>query len=493
MLYFRMILVMGVSLFTSRVVLEQLGVEDYGIYNVVGGVVAMFSFLNGAMTQASQRFLSYELGRKSLTRLTQTFNASLSIHILIALVGLILAETLGLWFLNTQMTIPHDKMDSAQWVYQFAVLSFIVTIIRVPYNALIISHERMQIYAYLSVVEVLMKLGIVYLLAISPMGKLKIYAILMFVVCVVISAFYIYYSLRSFPESHGKFIIEREFFNPIMQFAGWSLFGTLAWMCKSQGVNIVLNIFFGPIVNAAYAIATQVNTAVNTLVQNFTTALNPQLVKNYAMNENRPLIQLLERGTKFSFLLLFIIATPLLLYTNGLLGIWLKVVPENAVIFTKLIVINALIESFAMVMGNAIQATGRIKFYQLIVGITILLNLPLSWVCLKLGFAPATVFIVSIGLSVLTIFERLLILRRNINGFSIRSFAVRCFGPVVCVVLLTGMSLWFINTYAMAEGTNTLVQTTLSMLVVGSIEFCVGLSSDERRSIIGIIKNRLQK
>ena len=222
----------------------------------------------------------------------------------------------------------------------------------------------MQIYAYLSVIEVVLKLVIVYLLALFPFDKLKLYSVLMFGVCFLTSAFYTIYSVRRFPESHGKFTIEREYFNPIMHFAGWSLFGTLAWMCKSQGVNIVLNIFFGPIVNASYAIATQVNTAVNNLVQNFTTALNPQLVKNFATNEQEQLIQLIERGTKFSFLLLFIIAAPLLLYTNNLLEIWLKNVPENAVIFTKLIIINALFESFAMVMGNAIQATGRIRAYQ---------------------------------------------------------------------------------------------------------------------------------
>lgn len=491
MLYLRMILVMGVALYTSRVVLEQLGVEDYGIYNVVGGVVAMFSFLNGAMTQASQRFLSFELGRKSTERLAKTFNASLSIHILIAIAGLILAETIGLWFLNTKMTIPAEKMDSARWVYQFAVLSFIVTIIRVPYNALIISHERMQIYAYLSVIEVVLKLVIVYLLALFPFDKLKLYSVLMFGVCFLTSAFYTIYSVRRFPESHGKFTIEREYFNPIMNFAGWSLFGTLAWMCKSQGVNIVLNIFFGPIVNASYAIATQVNTAVNNLVQNFTTALNPQLVKNFATNEQEQLIQLIERGTKFSFLLLFIIAAPLLLYTNNLLEIWLKNVPENAVIFTKLIIINALFESFAMVMGNAIQATGRIRAYQLIVGITILMNLPLSWLFLKLGFAPSSVFIISIALSVITIMERLTILRRNIIGFSILKFSIRCFGPITAVTAISAIFFWGI--YDATRHLHILILVAVAMLTVCIIEFCVGLSTSERRSIIKIIQKRIHR
>lgn len=492
MLYVRMLLMMIVALYTSRVVLEQLGIEDFGIYNVVGGVVSMFAFLNGAMAQASQRFLSYELGNGSYQRLVDTFNASLSIHLLIALIALILAETVGLWFLNSKMNIPPNKLEVAIWVFQFAVLSFMVTIVRVPYNALIISHEKMQIYAYLSIVEVILKLIIAYLLALAPINKLKLYAALMFAVCLLVSLLYAGYSIKNFKESHETFSIKKSFFFPIMNFAGWSLFGTLAWMCKSQGVNIVLNLFFGPLINAAYAISAQVNTAITNLVQNFTTALNPQLVKNFAKKDFQKFLILFERGTKFAFYLMLLISIPLLLFTDTILNLWLRTVPEYAVIFTKLIIVNALLESIAMIIGNAIQATGKIRMYQIVVGITILFNLPFSWLILKWGFSPSIVFIVSIVISVLTLVERIVILKLNIIQFKIRTFIRHVFIPILLVL----SSLAIISIPLFVSGwinrINALFLIIPTIIIVAVIEFFIGLTKLERNTIINLICQKLK-
>ena len=324
-LYFRMILIMLVTLYTSRVVLAELGIKDYGIYNVVGGVVMMFSFLNNCMSSATQRFMTFELGKGDMQKLRNVFAASLNIHIFIALIIVILAETIGLWFVNEKLVISHDRIFAANWVYQFSILTFCVNIIQVPYNAVLIAHEKMSIYAYISILEVLLKLGIVYLLAIVSSDKLIVYGMLVFIVQLIIRCIYQAYCKRHYEESKFKLFWNKYLYKQMSSFAGWNLFGSVAWLLRDQGLNIVLNLFFGPAINAARGIASQVSNAVIGFISNFQVALNPQITKNYATGHILEMEKLSYMGIKFSFLLLFIMVFPICLNIDYILHLWLEI------------------------------------------------------------------------------------------------------------------------------------------------------------------------
>ncbi len=494
-LYMRMLLIMGVTLYTSRVVLRVLGVEDFGIYNVVGGIVTMCSFLNGAMSQSTQRFLAFEIGRGNPLRLAEVFSLSMTIHIGIALIVLLLAETIGLWFLITQMNIPESRMEAAQWVYQFALFSFVISMVQAPYNAAIITRERMHVYAYISIVEVVLKLVVAFLLECISFDKLKLYGALIFLVTVLIALFYRCYCVRNFQECHYKLYWSKTLYKTISSFAGWSMFGTLAWISKSQGLNLILNIFYGPVLNASYGIASQVNTAINSFVQNFTTALNPQIIKSYANDDRNYMIQLLFRGAKFSYFLLLLFSIPLLIETEFVLKCWLKVVPGYAVAFTRLVIINSLLESFTYAMGTSIQATGKVKWYQIIVGGTILLNIPLAWILLRLNYSPSVVFIVSIVISCITLSERLLILKIFI-AISLKRFIIQVFGRALLVTILSSSIIVLIKDIL----ANKLISFAGFFLIlvccVGSILliiYFVGFTSLERDFFLRMIRSRLKR
>jgi O-antigen/teichoic acid export membrane protein len=431
LLFFRMFLTLGVSLYTSRVVLKSLGVVDYGIYSVVGGVVIMFSFLNTSMASATQRFLTFELGKNDFEQLKKVFSMSLNIHVIIAITILILAETIGLWFLNSKLNIPLERMNAANWVYQFSILSFVVTVFSVPYNAVIIAHERMNVFAYVSVIEVTLKLLIVFSLVWFGYDKLKMYAILIFIVSIVIFSIYRIYCKRNYLETKYRFIWDRTLYNILLNYAGWNLFGNIAGIAMGQGVNILLNIFFGPVINAARGIAFQVNGAINGFVSNFQIALNPQIVKSYATNDKKYMHQLIFQGSKYSFFLLLILAMPILLETELILGWWLNTVPEYTVLFCRLVIINTLIDAISGPLMTAAQATGKIKKYQAVVGGLLLLILPLSYMFLKMGFDPQITLYVSITISTIALYARLWMLRFLIN-ISIKKF----FKEVIIIIII---------------------------------------------------------
>lgn len=421
MLYIRMLFSMVVSLYTARIVINTLGIEDYGIYNVVGGVVTMFGFLSASMTSATQRFLNFELGKGNFLQLRRVFSMSLNIHFVIAIAIFVLAETIGLWFLNTQLTIPAERMLAANWVYQFSIFSFIININTVPYNAAIIAHERMTVYAYLGILEVLLKLVIVFLLQWFGNDKLTFYAFLLFAVTLFTRVLYILYSLKKFPETKYFFFWDSDLFKTLMSFSGWNLWGNMAAVSFNQGVNILLNIFFGPPVNAARGIAYSIKGAVSGFVQNFQIALNPQIVKSFAGGDLRYMHQLIFQGAKYSFFLLFILTLPVLLETEMILKLWLKIVPDYAVIFTRLVLINILIDSVSGPLMTAAQASGKIKLYQTVVGGLLLLILPVSYLFLKLGFPPQATLYISITVSVIALYIRLLILR-NLVEIKVKDF-----------------------------------------------------------------------
>ncbi len=444
LLYFRMLLTMAVSLYTSRVVLQTLGVVDYGIYNVVGGVVTMFTFINAAMSSATQRFLTFELGCGNIEKLHKVFCISLEIHALISLAIVILAETIGLWFLDNQMNIPEERINAAHWVYQFSVLSTIVMIMSVPYNASIVAHEKMSAFAYISLLEVILKLSIVYILIIFNADKLILYAVLMFLVQMFIRLIYGFYCRLHFKECIFNYFYDKRLLNNIFTFSGWTILGHMSSVVSSQGLNILLNIFCGPVVNAARAITVQIQHAVQGFVLNFQTAINPQITKNYAKRNIEQMHSLIYASCRYSFFLLLFLSQPILLKCEYLLSLWLETVPNHTANFIRLTLLLTMLEAISNPLIIAAQATGNIKKYQIIIGSILLSIIPFSFILLEKGYMPVSVFILQNIITAIALFARLLLLRKMIF-LSLRMFIrsvilkiiyVTCASMIVSIVLL---------------------------------------------------------
>ena len=405
-LYFRMIVVMAVNLYTVRVVLHQLGVVDYGIYNVVGGVVSMFSFINSTLTTSSQRYFSIELAKGDEVKLNQWFCLNITTFSIFILAFLIISETIGLWFVNTQMVIPEERLFAVNVVYQLSICTFCIHFFSIPYHALIIAHEKMSAFAYISIVEVLLKLCIALLLAVILWDKLIVYGILMFLVSCGITGAYIVYNIRHFRESKYHLYWNRKEMKDLLSFSGWHFFGTFSTVIRSQGINILLNMFFNPAINAARAIAFQIYHAVSQLSANFIVAVKPQIYKSYATEELESLYRLIIRSSMVCSFLVSILIYPILMDTGFVLGLWLKEIPDYAVVFTQLVLVNGLIDAINGPLSAAALSTGKIRNYELLVATTILLNLPLSYIALKLGAEPTATMIVSIVISILTTYAR---------------------------------------------------------------------------------------
>ena len=365
-LYFRMLLIMVVTLYMSRIVLDILGAEDYGIYNVVGGVVLIFSFLNSMLTSASQRFFSYEIGRGNKVELQNIFRLNISIFLILLLAVVFVVETVGVYFINTQLTIPDERMAAAHYVFQFSILSFCATFITIPFNALIVSYERMNAFAYISILEVSLKLLLVLALKSILFDKLIAYAGLMFIVQFLIMVIYIYYCKKQFGISYRKYWNSSRA-KELFSFTSWHVLGTSAMAIRSQGINILLNMFFNPTVNAARAIAYQINSAILSFSNNFFIAVKPQIYKNYANGDISSMLTLVFSSSRLSFFMLLFLGLPIFFEVNFVLSLWLKEVPEYTALFVRLVIINALLDSFNVPMTAATLATGRIKYYQIIV------------------------------------------------------------------------------------------------------------------------------
>ncbi len=433
-LYVRMFFTILVSLYTSRVILQTLGVDDFGIYNVVGGIITMFTFINSAMISSTQRYLNFNLVTDNETKLRSVFSTSLQIHALIAVVIIILGETVGLWLLKEKLVIPEPRQTAAMWVYQCSIVACVVNIMSAPYNADIIAHEKMSAFAYISILEVTLKLTIVYLLMLSPYDKLIVYALLLLCVQLLIRGIYTRYCHKHFSESHFKAGIDKGLFREMFGFAGWSFFGNMAFVLYTQGLNMMLNIFFGTAANAARGIAVQVQSAVQQFVDGFQTAINPQITKTYAVGDLEQMHSLMFRSARLSFLLLYFISLPILIETDFLLKIWLKTVPENAVVFTQIIICISLIYTTANPCVKANQATGKVKAYQIVVGGTLLIILPISYVVLKLGAPAYSVFIVHFCIESIAQFLRMFMLRDLIN-LPMKSYLKNIYLPVFLTVI----------------------------------------------------------
>lgn len=491
-LYVRMILTMGVSLYTSRVVLRVLGVEDYGIYGVVGGIVAFLGFFNSAMSSATQRFLSYDIGKGDEEQLQKTFNATLNIHILIAILSFILAETLGLWFVNHKLNIATERMYAANWVYQFSILTFLVGIIQVPYNALIIARERMNVFAYISILDVVLKLAIVYLLVVFDSDKLILYSILTFLVSFSIRIIYQIYCRHQFKESRYKFYFNKEYYKTLISYSGWNLFGNFAAVARGQGNNIVLNLFFGSVLNAAYSISMQVQAALFMFVQNFQVAANPQIIKSYAANDLERTKRLMSQSSRLAYFLSFLIAFPILINTEYILNLWLTTVPPHTVMFVQLVVITTLIESVSLSLMTGIQATGRIKAYQATIGTLVFLNLPLSYIALRLGYVPESIFVIGILISIIAFVLRLIFLKNLLDVDVFRYLKGNISRILALSVITTAIWMGFkkISNYSTLTFGAFVVESILYCTLIAILVLSIGITSSERKTLLSFIKSK---
>lgn len=492
LLYFRQILIMLVSLYTVRVVLNALGAEDYGLYNVVAGVVTMFGFISAAMSTASQRFFSFDLGKNDNEHLKITFSLTVTIYFIMAILVVVVAETLGLWFVLKKLTVPADRVVAARWIYQFSIISFFFTIMTAPFMADIIAHEDMNIYAYVSIVEVALKLLVAYLIKIYSADKLIFYGLLMAVVTIVNTTIYRTICKRKYKECKYKFYWDKTYAKEMFSFTGWNMFGSAVGIFKNQLVNILLNQYFNPVVNAAKSVSMQVRTAVSSFSQNFSTALRPQIIKSYAAENYDEALELTFMGCKFTYFLMWVFTLPLILEMEPLLSLWLGNPPEYAVIFTKLALLDVLIDSLNFPLMSLAQATGKIKLYQGVVGGILLMNFPVCWIVLSMGADAWTVQLIGIIITMIAMIVRLIIIKM-LTKFSIIKFLHQVILPVCCVSFISftlsfGLYKVLSNTIIM-----TFIKIIVDLIFVALIVFAVGVTKNERKSLLSFIRSKIHR
>lgn len=434
-MYIRMAVTMVVGLYTSRVILNVLGVEDYGTYNVVGGVVSMFSLLTASMSASISRYLTFSLGKGDRDELRRVFSVSLEVQLFLAVVIVLAVEAVGVWFLNTQMKIPPDRLVAANWVMQCSLVSFVVGLLMVPYNASIISHERMNIYAYISIWDAVMKLVIVYALYVSPLDKLKSYAVLLLVVSTLTTSFYWLYCKRHFEECRFRVVRDKRLLKEMTSFAGWGMIGDGAWILNTEGVNILINMFFGVVLNAARGIATTVDNMVQNFVRNFMVALNPQIVKSYAAGDFDYMHRLIFMGSKYSYFLMLFFFIPISLETRTILTLWLKIVPDYAVAFTRLTLMSTMCLTLGNTMIPAVQATGKIRNYTIVMGLMALANFPLTWIAFALGASPMLAYVIYFLIFFSMVFVRLYVVKGLIH-LSVRAYVKNVLLRVASVTII---------------------------------------------------------
>lgn len=489
-LYGRMILTMAVNLYTVRVVWRVLGVDDYGIYNLVGGIVLIFQFLNNAMIASSQRFISYELGRGDGESLRKVFSLSLVVHVIIALLVLAVAESGGIWFLNNKLNIPDDRMYAANIVYQCSVFAFLVTMISVPYNACIVAHEHMKAYGYLGILDVLLKLGIAFLIIWLPGDKLIVYAFLILLVQICLRVVYQMYCRRHFKECRFRYSHDPAMIKDMFSFAGWSFIGNMGFSVRDQGLNILVNVFFNVAVNAAKGIANQVSGVIMGFTSNFQMALNPQITKRYAKGNIDSMMSLVMGGCRYSFLLLMMIEVPVYIACEPMLRIWLSDVAPFTVGFLRWMFVCSLIDCMAHPITTALQATGRIRLFQIVIAIIMIANIPLAWIWLLFADSPYIVMYVMALTSTLGLFTRMALLKRQID-FRIRAFLKQ--------LLVRMMPCLFVS-FSVSMGLYSLIAENLGgliMFVAGSLAISclcimfIGIQREERQRVIGLVVSRI--
>lgn len=483
LLYFRMLVIMLVSLYTSRMVLDALGVEDYGLYNVVGGIVVILSFLNGAMAASTQRFLNFELGRNNENELRKVFSSSVIIHLVVALLVVLLAESIGLFFLNTYMNISSTRLTAANWVYQFSVAATAISISSIPYNAVIIAHEKMSAFAYISILEAAFKLSIALLIGVVSFDRLVFYAFLLLCLNVIIRLVYVLYCKKHFEECKNVVLVkDKKLFRKMLSFSSWTIIGNLAYIFHTQGIAIILNIFFGATVNAAQGVSNQVNGVVSSFVHNFMIAMKPQIVKNYASGNLKDMYELILSGSKFSFFLVLIFVVPLSIETPYILHLWLKEVPEHTVMFIRLLLFVTLFDSFNSLLNAAQGATGKIKQYMITMTCVSMLHLPLSYWLFKLGYAPYYAMVVYLALVIVMQNTRIFFVCKSVN------LSLKLFYKAVVLRCLAVLSFSYISIYIILQMVQNVYAVFTFCFIISLFFIClIGLNKRERTLLYTLI------
>lgn len=483
---------MAVSLYTVRVVLNVLGAEDYGIYNVVAGVVTMFSFLSGAMATASQRYFSFDLGKGDFENLKKTFTVTLTIYALLALFIMLFAETVGLWFVYNKLVIPPERLTAAKWIYQSAVVSFLFTLITTPYMSVIIAHENMDVYAYVSIVEVALKLGIVFLLQILTFDKLIVYGFLMLAVAVINTSLYRLYCVKKYTECKFRFLWDKALFKDMLGFTGWTLFGQFTSIVRNQAVTVLFNQFFTPVVVAARSISLQVTNAVNVFSSNFNTSLYPPIIKEYSSGNKEAMYNLLYNGCKMTFFLLWVFALPLILNMQEVLSLWLKSVPEWTVLFTQLALVEVLINSLGQPIATAARAPGKMMAYELSLGSLQLVIFVLSWILFKSGYKAWISFVIAICVNLVMMVLRL-VLVHGLVGLPLRQFVVRTAIPLLLMMVVSFSFVFFMSRFMPDGMFFSFAQILITVPVTCLTMYFFGMNREQRNMVVEIVKRKIGK
>lgn len=481
-----MFLSMAISLYSSRLILEGLGIVDYGIYGVVGGLVSMLSLVSGALSSSIGRFMTFELGAENGENLKKVFATSLIIQIVMSVAVILIGETIGLWFVNSQMNIPIEKMYAANWVYQCSIIGFVLGLLLCPYSALLIAYEKMNIFAYFSILDILFKLIIALFLVYSPFhfDKLIVYSVFWVGCSLIMQYIYFRYCSKHFEVTHTQLRFDKIYWKKMLGFSTWNGIGCTAAILNDQGVNVLLNIFFGPVVNAARTIGYQVSGAITGFAANFMTALIPQITKSYSGGDISYTFSLVYRGSRFSYYIMIILAIPVLLYTPYILKIWLGVYPDYSVEFVRLVIILTLIEILSKTLITLQNANGNIRTYQLVVGTTLLMNFPFSWAALKMGCSPLSVYYIAIGVGVSCMLLRLMFLRKSV-GLPMFEYLKNVVGNVVVVSIISFIFPIIIWLILGRDSFLSLCCTSLaSLLWGGAVVLLIGCNSNERNFII---------
>ena len=492
-LYIRTLIVLFISLWTSRVILQSLGVEDFGIFNAVGGLVTMFSIITGSMSSAISRFITFEIGTGNIEKLRRVFSASIIVQLAFIGIVVIVAETLGFWFLNTQMTIPSERMVAANWVFQFTLLTFCFNLLAIPYHAEVIAHEHMTTYAYVSVADNVLRWMIAFLIYISPIDRLVFYSLLMTLLSVGVRVFYQIYCSRRFVECRKVSLkADKTLIVEMGKFAGWNMFGSASMTFRSQGISILLNIFFGPLLNAAYGIANQVDAAVMSFANNFTTAFTPSITKAYAEKKYSYMQSLVMQGARFSYYLLLIFVLPILFETETILNLWLKNVPDHAVSFVRLALVFSLVEILSSTLVRAVLATGNIKKYMLIVGSLSLSTIPIAYVFLKLGANPESTMVVAIVVLLVTLIVRMIIIQPMLE-ISFGTFTKLVLWPVAVVTFASAILPAVLYFTLTPNIMSFLLICALSVVSAAAASFFLGCTASERKGILSKVMSFIKK
>lgn len=488
-LYIRMLIVTFITLFTSRVVLRELGFEDYGLYNVVGGVVTLFSFLRTSMSSSTQRFLSFEMGRGNFDNLRNIFNTCLLAHLLIAIVLLVLAETIGLWFLNSQIVIPEGREIASNWIYQFSVISLFVGIVSVPYSADIISHEKMGYFAFLGVLNAVLKLIIAYMIIISPIDRLVFYGFLMMFINIIDLILNWSFCRMKFSETHFLLYWDKNYFKKIFSFSGWTIWGQLSIVGANQGTNILVNMFYSVTANAAMGVGSQVNHALTGLVSNFQTAFKPQITKSYAEKNFEYLNRLINYSSKISFFLLYLLSFPIVVNIDNILSLWLGGVPKFANELCVIFIFSSLCNAISAPLWIGIFATGKIKKYQIAMSIFYIVELVAIYVFFALGFSLIQGVSIKAFLNFTIIFVRLYFFNKEADFFSLRAYISNIIMPLMLICILS----YIVAFVIFAKISNPIFQfegTIVAELLIALICYKIGLEEQERKAFLKLIKNK---